>query len=272
MGLGLGTLGLGLTSSFLGRSSTAAYVFTNTEAENYVARMSVAPDNSRKAAIDNFFTSVKAIGLSKFDVIYLFAAHTEQAALLNAKSTSFNATNSGAAFTANAYFEPDGVSTFVDSTFNASTAGGVFVQNSAHFSFWNSLDTLPSSASPWAGANAGVTPNTQNSPIGNDSTLRYRVNDATTDTAAGQTIKIGLFGVNREAASGTDAKRAFTNGTQTDTSTTVSTGLSNNTIKFGKVNTSFVNRQYAFASIGSSLTPAEHLALYNAVAAYRSAL
>lgn len=71
------------------------------EAHALFARMSTAPTGARKREIAKLIKALKGAGVwAKLDVFYVFAAETSQAALLNWKSTSYNATNSSASFTA----------------------------------------------------------------------------------------------------------------------------------------------------------------------------
>jgi hypothetical protein len=57
-----------------GDGFTTDYAFTNTEASDLVARMTTPPSSTRKGLIDTLFTTLKSIGLTKFDALYLFAA------------------------------------------------------------------------------------------------------------------------------------------------------------------------------------------------------
>lgn len=71
------------------------------EAQALFARMSTPPSGARKHQISRLIRSLKQAGVwVKLDVFYMFAAANSQAALLNWKSTSYNAANSSATFTA----------------------------------------------------------------------------------------------------------------------------------------------------------------------------
>lgn len=250
----------------------AGYSYVNSEAATYVSRMAVEPDNARKLAVDNFFTAIKAIGLSKFAGMMLIG-HTEQASLLDVVRTSTSWTNTGSSFVTDRYLETDGVDDYIDSGYNPTGGGGVYAQNSAHFAYWNVLNTVISHGSAWGGANDdGGVPNTQLAPRGSTGNFTYRINDATTGTLGSQTINIGLAAVNRKAASGTDAREIFRDGTKLQGTTTASTALPDAPIWLGRVATVYSNRRWVFSCLGSSLTNAEHTSLYNAVSAYLTAI
>lgn len=242
--------------------------FVNPEAEAFVARMTVEPSSGRKTAIDNFFTAVKAIGLAKFDGLWLLAAHDQQAANLNLKSTSFTIVPTGGTFTVDRGYTTDGVDDFLDTGFDPSTAPTpAFTQNSAHISFYNRLDASISHGTPWVGMNDdGSAPNFQIAGKTSTGNFSLRANDATTFNVGSQTINVGLFAGNRSASNN---KKGFRDGTQVGTTqTTASTGVPAAPLWIGRINATYSNREFSFASVGGSLSDAEHASLSSAVNAY----
>lgn len=246
------------------------YTFINAEAEAFVGRMTVEPDATRKQLIDEFFTALKNIGLSKFDAVYLLAAHDQQGGLLNLISTSHNASAvSSPTFTADRGFTTDGSSTYVDTTFNPTTSGVAYTQNSAHFAFWSLSTATISHNTPWGGANDdGAAPNTQMAPRTNSGNFSLRVNDGTTGNVTNATSN-GLAAVDRRTSS---ARRALLNGVAFAEDSTASTGLPDAPFWLGRVSTVYSSRQFAFASVGAHLTDAEHASLHTAVSDYLTAI
>lgn len=96
--------------------------------------MAVKPPAPRARQIDRLIRGLKSIGVwDMFDVLYLLAAHDEQAARLNWKNPgvfTLTAVNSPA-FTADRGFQGDGATSSLSSTLNLSTFGGQFALNSA---------------------------------------------------------------------------------------------------------------------------------------------
>jgi hypothetical protein len=108
----LGKFGFGFAS----KSAASSYSFVNAEAAAWVAAMSTAPTNARKALIDNLVGSLKSAGFwAKLDWISLLAAHSNQAARLNGinPAQSMTAVNSPI-FTTDQGYTGDGVSAHLD--------------------------------------------------------------------------------------------------------------------------------------------------------------
>lgn len=85
------------------------------EANALFKRMSTPPTVARKALIAKAIRTLKAAGIwSRLDGLTVYAAADSQAGALNWKSSSFNATNHGAAFTADRGFTGDGVNDYID--------------------------------------------------------------------------------------------------------------------------------------------------------------
>ena len=79
---------------------------------------------------------------AKLDALYVFCTADAATALLNLCSSSFNATNNSATFTADQGFAGTSASTtvYIDSGFNPSTAGGHYTQNACHAGVWVNAD------------------------------------------------------------------------------------------------------------------------------------
>lgn len=99
------------------------------EATALFARMTTPPTDARKTVINNFITGAKTAGIwQKWDAVYVLAASTQQAALLNWISDTNNATaENSPSFVADSGFKSDGSTSWVNSHFNP-------YQDSVHFS------------------------------------------------------------------------------------------------------------------------------------------
>lgn len=116
------------------------------EATALFARMSVAPDATRKGHIDTLIRALKTAGSwAKMDALYMEAAHDAQAARLNWVSSSYDALAvNSPTFETDRGYTGDGATSYLDFQFNAATAGGKYAQNDAHMGLWT--DTSASTA------------------------------------------------------------------------------------------------------------------------------
>ena len=198
---------------------------------------------------------------AKLDVAYLFATDTSANALLNVVSSSFNGTANGSpTFTANAGFTGVDASTtvYIDTGFNASTAGGHYSQNSAHASTWGGNNVQ-------AGAAGGATLGVWNSaatvlldvaPWLSSGFFGQYVNDGTTLVTANST-SLGHYLANRSGASAT---QQYINGSSTGSDTVSSSAVPNANIYVLAINETTVGAtvgsgiQQMVVTIGGSLT------------------
>jgi hypothetical protein len=164
---------------------------------------------------------------TKLDTLYIFATQTQATALLNLVSSSFNASLiSAPAFTADAGFAGINGTQFVDTNFNASTAGGLYGTNSAHMMLWGNAATV-------GDGNCQVIANAANGShiyarFSGDTNAYFRIN-CTSAAGASVASAHGFYLGNRSGGSawqgykdsgtalvtGTDAASAPVNGTFT---------------------------------------------------------
>lgn len=245
-------------------------------ASDLFARMAIQPDSVRKGLINNVIVTLKSGPTSgtniwnKLDALYIFAAADSQSGLLNWKSASFTATSQGSpgpTFTVDRGFAGDGIQSYLETSFNASTAGGQFTQNSATFGLWSR--TAGTVTNEQAGGQFDGTDGIQIVPRSmSASKLFVRLNSAmgTTSTAT-VASGAGLFTASR---SNSTTVLMYQNGVNVPGVPDVSAALNNGTINFGRLGGSafYGSQQLAAGMIGSNLTAAESLDLYNALQAY----
>lgn len=100
-----------------------------------IARMSPSPSYARKVLINQTITALKRYGIwSKLDVLHVYAAHSQNPALLNWISTSYTATNNSATFTTDRGFTGDAATAYISMSYAAGT--GQFAQNDHCFGAW----------------------------------------------------------------------------------------------------------------------------------------
>lgn len=274
-------LGLGVAPRRARAVTAAPYSFANPEAQAFVARAPTMSD-AWKAAYDALFGRLKAGALNgsnllaAFDLLYVRAAPSQAAALLNLIGTNWTATlspnpppfHAGYGFTAN------GIDSYVEWGSWRPADGVRYTRNSASFGFWGRRPEALRFASgttdsgPAAGA---ITGSPFVNPRSNAGGCSYRINDATTTSAAsGITDGAGLhIAVRPDAAT----KRLFKGATQLGTDAAVaSTAPSSVAVREGNAFAAFAENQLPFAFAGRALTAAEVADLHAALAEFLLAI
>jgi len=226
---------------------------------------STPPTAARRALINNFVTALKLAGVwPLLDVLYVFAAAAQQAALINwINPGTFNGTLSGSpTFAADRGFTGSG-SPFVNSNFNPTTAPSPqFTQNSASMGG----RALTSVANEIIGGYVMAANTNTQLFVTATPTLRIGINAAgvlTHDFTVSPAT--GLFSGSRTDANNT---QAYQNGASLGTYSTASGAPNNDNLGFICGAGSFGASQIASGFIGGALTPAQHAALAAAELAY----
>ncbi len=232
-------------------------------------------DTAHQNAYINFINGLDTDSLfTKFDVIYLFAAQTSTAALLNIPSATFTPTIFGApTFTTDrGYQGTEGSATISMGTgFNAATASSPkFVQNSAHLSTWVVTNGQGTACLGIAASGA----NTYVFPRFTDDKNYVRINTgAFVGDNVTNTDSRGHFILNRSGAS---AVEGYKNGSSVNTNTNASNAVpSGQMFTLGWNNGGTVigyGQQIAAVSIGSSLNGTDANNFYTRLRTYMTAV
>jgi len=102
----------------------------------YQERMLAEPSAQWQVATNQLILDLRAaLGVERlaeaFDVFYIFAAESEQAALLNVVKTGHTATNTGMTFTSRVGFQGDGVADYINTNYNPTDDGYTYTLNDA---------------------------------------------------------------------------------------------------------------------------------------------
>lgn len=237
------------------------------EAEALFAAMTVQPDEARKTLINDTVAALMAAGVwTKYQELYVFAAHDVQAALLNWKTPAQSATRLGTAtFTVDRGFTGNGgtggANTMrIDSFANVNT--GIFTANSAHFSTYVNAGLGGDSNNIDCGTSVGG--DAVGVLLGNGNT-HWAIRDA-----GGSAVVVG-------AASGSWISTAlnptaflYRNGAQVGTKAYGQVAAPASKFAWLGVadGTAWSNRRLAYGSYGSNLTPGEASAKHTALLAY----
>lgn len=224
-----------------------------------IGRMSAAPPAGRAEAMYALIASLMTVGIwSKLDILYLMAAHHEQAARLNWISASYNlAAYNSPIFTANRGFKGDGSTAWLDVVgYNPSSTAGRFALNDASAGLW----VLTPSAGTGMDLSGVVWMSRRNTGVD----WHYRVNDGTSSFGQpGDTP--GFYAGDRPSSS---TKRLFKNGAQIATHNVASSVLYNRLNILGQSGGNNSSAELAVVFAGASLTETQHAALYAALSTY----
>lgn len=243
------------------------------EAKALFARMSVEPAATRKGQIDTLIRRLKIAGLwTKFDILYLLAAHDAQAARLNWIADAHNLTAvSSPTFTEDRGYAGNGSTSYLDTGWAPST-GPNFTLNSASLGVYVNAGTDDGAATRVAagcissGAGAIVIPRSQTT-----NKLRGRINaSASVDSTGSAATILGLSCLTRTDASNVNLYR---NGALDSTVSSASASmpaialaiLANNN---AGVIANFSDARVAFAFAGAGLSAADIAAINTLVLAY----
>lgn len=261
-GRALGGLSLSGGGSRIG-GVLVPYEFVNQEAEDLVARFSAEPGDTRKKLIDTLVGDLKTAGVwAKLDALYVMAAHTSQAALLNWKADQYNLTVSSApVFTADRGYQGDGVDDVLLTGFNPSTAAGAFTQNSGHLGMWSRTNLAN-------GAAQGYEIGNTNSYLARavNGTVRGRPNHGVELLFGASGLLPGHFMFSRTAAA---VWESYINGADVGGGTDASAALTSADFRILSVTAALFSRnQFAVAHWGSGLSAGEVSATYSAIRTY----
>lgn len=259
---------------------TAIGALSQTEIENIVGnyepeatalfdRMSIRPDANRRSAINTLIASLKSYDLwNRLDGLYMFAAHTQQAALLNWRRTTANMTAVNVPiFTTDVGFTGDGVSAGLS---NVSAATINTQSTDVELSLW--IKTKATSGSSWDISWSGW----EGRLVTGNNNVGWRVSETTGDnTSISNAVIPGLYTI---ARAGANESRMYKDGSLADSNTNAynaaGTYTSTNPIRLLSDNgtTRFINATYSFCSYGASMNDAEAALFYNSVNTYMTAV
>jgi hypothetical protein len=224
----------------------------------------------RQTIVNNLIVGLKADGIfTKLDRLWLHAAENSQSALTDLIADQAATPSGSPTFTADQGYTFDGAATFIDTNFNPSTAGGNFVQDSAHMSTWPTAVT----AATWAQFGNFVVTQGIELPWATDRWFMY-INDGS-QVNTGVLTGVGHICLTRTAAG---ARALYANGGAAAYSDAAgSTGVASANLYIGAINNAgaliHVNTgQIALTSIGGGLNATENGNFYNRLRTYMTAV
>jgi hypothetical protein len=230
----------------------------------YASAMTVTPAAARVALIDAFVRAMKDGGLwARLDLLYLLAAHDEQAARLNLiapGASSCTAVNSPS-FLADRGFAGDGSTSYLSTGLNPSLGGTHFSLNDATLFVWSLTDLNASAADIGSGTSTRLLARSSGS-LG----ARANASGTTTVTVADS---LGLVGWSRRSAAGHDF---FRGGSVVASPVQASGSISSDAVRIGAAGSTYSARRLAVAGVGAGFETGHVAALAAACATYLAAV
>jgi hypothetical protein len=244
----------------------AGFSFANAEAAAYVAAMAVEPDAARKAVIDALIGGLKADGLwSSILLLGLHATHDQQAARINAKTPAHvaavvGASGNGPDFLQDNGFQGNGTDSYLDWETTLGELG--CTDESAFGLVWSLSDVASGGDFGSASANISIFGRTSGNQL-----VRPVWNGNLT---VAQANSLGLYGWNRSASNVANSIRngVFIGSTG---SRQVSDSLTTD-VHTCRTSSGVGTRRLAATIVGTSLSEADHLKLFNRLSAYMEAV
>lgn len=221
------------------------------------------PSLAQQVKQNKLVADLKNAGIwNKLDTFAVFATDgSSNFALIDWKRLSLYTNVNSCAFTANAGFQGNGTSSYIDTNFNPATNGVNYTLNNASRFLWNKII---SASSRYMDGN--IIANT-NGIYSNNST-NHRINQGTTNLSASVTLNtIGFISINRTSSTNVELFDDTTQYSRTANSSSIN---SNNQFIF-RGGTLYANSQTSFYGMGASLI-SENTSLYNALNTYLTSL
>lgn len=250
----------------------SGYPFNNAEAAAVVARMSAPPDDTRKAVIDTLVGGLKSGATSgtniwsKIDVLYVHAAHSSQAALLEWKgNTAYDAVaNGSAAFTTDRGWIGTSTGDYLQSSYAPGTSSLGMTNADCHYGAFaqtgsaTNANDMGQSATSWALKTADGFAAAR---IAGSSLVNPSAGSGPHHIAASRSSSTSAFAYRNGVAG---AEQTVSNTTALSTVALVLLAATAASAPSG--------RRFSAFHVGKALTAAEHLDIFNALQAYNTAV
>lgn len=229
----------------------------DTDALTLLSAMTVPPDENRARLINQTVVNLKAANLwTKMGLLYIMAAHDEQAGRLNWVAPAANTMTAVNAptFTVDRGFAGDGATSYLD-TNTANNAIATYARDSAHIGSWG----VTAAANSIFGTATALL-----ASVLTGATRTVRVNNGGSLGTTGDVTTGHVVGVRRDSANLFSYRNGGTEVTGASTSAAVSTV----NLNVGRVNSVFSTIQVAAAHAGNQLSVSDVLSLYQILRTY----
>ncbi|MBY5581853.1 hypothetical protein [Rhizobium leguminosarum] len=261
-----------LRSVFRDSDAVPAAPVYDADAQAYFDRMTVQPDSTRKALLNDLFVSLKVSGVyAKRDVYWLPAAHDAQAGRLNLKSASFTLTPAGSpTFVVDKGYQGDGTSACLVTNYSPLAHGVTLTGTSASIMAWlNGCASDVPNGMASIGRSISTTTFLRPSALPSG-TLYGRVNGNSQKDYGTVASRLGHRLISRN---GPTSSYGYVDGQPSGTDDSqASVALVNETMLLLRLQSTYSSDRICVAAMGAGLSAAEVLAEYNAFNTYLTAI
>ncbi len=256
--------GVNIGSGFRMKQGTTFSV----NASQYFARYDAKPGNDTLKWYAEFIDSLVLNGCwDLIDDAWILANNTSSNALIGIKGYKNCTAVNSPAFVPYAGFLSNGTTSYINTGYIPGTHGVALTTNSISFGVYSRKDTADDKPAIGLTVNAPTTSVMYLYPKYTDNKFYYSPNTVSGNIGVAIPNSLGLIGANRKAS---DSVQAYHRGTLIGSAAAASTFLISTlpmlictTNKPTGIPTDFTKRQIAFAWVGGSMTPQQHLNFYN---------
>ena len=230
------------------------------DAAAVIAAMTVTPSAARQSVINELVVGLKNAGVwAKLDMLYVHAAHDEQAGRVEWIARSVATRVASATFTTDVGFTGNGSSMYLDSGLNLNALTN-YTQNNAHLGVWqNSTNATFVANGSISSFNVFI--------VGRNNTTGQQEARVNSSTVAGRAI---ASGVGHHVACKTTSSniRLFVNGGSPNNNTVTTAAIPSGNFAMLRNNTIYSGEQIRISHVGASLSDTEVSNLYSALNNY----
>lgn len=228
--------------------------------------------SSRQSLVNTLIVGLKNDGLfSKLDRLWLFAGENTASALTDIIADQLATAVNSPSFVADDGYTGNGSTSYVDSNFSPSTAGGNFAQNSGCLFGWS--NTSGTTTQPFIGGSGGFSDGLSRIYTRfSDGFARYAVNSISSSGGVSNATDgaTGLYVSNRTGAT---AQEMFKNGSSIGSDSTSSAAILSGTFLLDKEGSSSLGTQQgSMMGCGAGLTSTDQNNLYTRLRTYATAV
>jgi hypothetical protein len=248
-----------------------------TDAQALIARMNPAPSSSRQELITNLIESLQDAGVwDLLDIFYVFAAHAQQAALLNWIKAEHNITAvNSPTFTTDRGFQGNGSTSYLNTNYVAATNAINYALNDASIGIYSRTDSELLSREDCGTLSADFSKETLIQIRDSINGFYGTVNGISLPILQPNPTSLGFFSISRLSSI---IIRGYKNGAQIGTDKpSLSDEIPQVNMFICALNyedgaIEFSNRQYSTFYMGGTLSDAQHLSFFTALETYLDAV
>jgi hypothetical protein len=228
--------------------------------------------SGRQTLVDNLLVGLKTYNIwPKLDRLWPFAAENTQSALIDVKTLSVATPLNFPSFTTDRGYTGNGSNAYIDTGYNLASSSVNYTRDSACVFAWS--NTAGGGAAPLFGLLTAMENLRLYPQFTGDGNTYFAINSSGAgDHISGITDVIGLWSINRDAASGTNCEKLYVNGSNVGGLSVASAPLVNTNLLALAEGGAASAKQICCLGIAASLTPTEQGNLNTLLRTYMTAV